>query len=447
MRAYSGPALGREAAVSGSLISKIEGGDRRCAPDLAARLDEILTTGGALTAVLNETPSPSSRSGKVDSAPANLDNRQIHGRSPTEPPYQLAKIGPGEPDDGGEGPVQRRTFMMLAAGTVAASQPATGLLDALAPSAPPARVTPEEIKQIVQAARMFGSADHPYGGALVREAVNAQLRWAVQLLDSGCPPKLRQPLFSAVGSLAATCGWMAFDSYAHDDARTMLELARSCAEEVGDWHLHAKVLSHLGRQAIWVGNPDTGLTFIELALVRSDRLTATEHAMLHTGRARALAKLVRLGDRGKIEETLRALGKADEAFSHSDPAIDPPWMGYYDAAQHHGDTGHALFDLVAAGIREPRAARRLATAVSGHTDQYARSRAISGTKLATLTMMTGDPAEGVTVARAALRDAAGIQSRRAFTDLRELARTAVPHQREHGVPELCARIRKMVPDQ
>jgi hypothetical protein len=60
-------------------------------------------------------------------------------------------------------------------------------------------------------------------------------------------------------------------------------------------------------------------------------------------------------------------------------------MAYYDDAQHHGDTGHALFDLVIHGTVAP-AGERLAQAVHGHTDAYARSRAISGTKLATLVM-------------------------------------------------------------
>jgi hypothetical protein len=29
---------------------------------------------------------------------------------------------------------------------------------------------------------------------------------------------------------------------------------------------------------------------------------------------------------------------ADEEFSYAEPANDPDWMRYYDAAQHRGDT-------------------------------------------------------------------------------------------------------------
>jgi len=121
--------------------------------------------------------------------------------------------------------------------------------------------------------------------------------------------------------------------------------------------------------------------------VRADRLTATERAMLHTAHARALAKMRRTRD------ALAAVGRADDEFAHATPANDPPWMAYYDHAQHVGDTGHALFDLAVHGCRPVEAAARLSDAVTGHTDAYARSRAISQTKLATLTMATRDLAE------------------------------------------------------
>jgi len=109
--------------------------------------------------------------------------------------------------------------------------------------------------------------------------------------------------------------------------------------------------------------------------------------MLHTARARALGKL------GRIPETLAAVGQADDAFAQASPAWDPPWMAYYDQAQHYGDTAHALFDLAIHDTPGTEASQRLSAAVGGHTDAYARSRAISGTKLASLVMATRDPRE------------------------------------------------------
>lgn len=333
--------------------------------------------------------------------------------------------------------VNRQELVRAALGvTVAAvtQQPLLDLLGRIEPTPIPATVGPTEIEQVRTAAREFSSWDHTYGGGLVREAVAAQLRYAVNLLGAGCADKHRTELHSAVGFLGHTAGFMAFDAYAHADARSMFQLGLTCAEEVGDWHLRGKVLSSMARQAIWCGYPDDGLTFIELAMVRADRLTATERAMLHSARARALAKLHR------TEEAIRAVGHADEEFAHASPPNDPPWMAYYDAAQHSGDTGHALFDVALDGRFVGEARHRLEAAVDGHTAAFVRSRAISGIKLASLTMVTGDPAEAAHFGQVALADAGQLRSRRAADDLRELRVFADRHTQATEVEELRATI-------
>jgi hypothetical protein len=100
-------------------------------------------------------------------------------------------------------------------------------------------------------------------------------------------------------------------------------------------------------------------------------------------------------------------------------------MRYYDQAQHLGDTGHARWDLaVRHGEAEQEAASRLAGAVTGHTDTYMRSRAMSGIKLASLTMTVGDPQEAAVIGAQALQDARSLRSRSAADDLRDLARRA-----------------------
>jgi transcriptional regulator with XRE-family HTH domain len=335
--------------------------------------------------------------------------------------------------------VDRRNFLAATAGAAAyAAAPAFDLLSSVSHAPIPDEVRQSDIQQVRSAARVFTSWDHTYGGGIVREAVTAQLRWSAELLEVRCPDRLRSELFAAVGYLSGVCGFMAFDAYAHDDARRMFAFGLSCAEESGDWHLRAKLLSHMARQAIWCGDPDRGLTNTELALVRADRLTGTERAMLHTARARALGKL------GRTQETLTAVGRADDAFASSNPHEDPPWMTYYDHPQHHGDTGHALFDLAIHAVPGTEAAPRLAEAVRGHTDAYARSRAISGTKLATLLMATGDPLEATATGQRAIDDAGRLRSRRAADDLRELRRLASAHAASPDVADLRERITKLV---
>ena len=61
---------------------------------------------------------------------------------------------------------------------------------------------------------------------------------------------------------------------------------------------------------------------------------------------------------------------------------------------------------------------------TAYSDAYARSRAISGAKLATLIMATGDPHEACTIGHRAIDDAGQLRSRRAADDLRESRRFA-----------------------
>jgi hypothetical protein len=315
---------------------------------------------------------------------------------------------------------------------------AMALLERIQPTRIPVRVGATEISQIRTTAGVFANWDHTYGGGLARDAVLGQLRWSVALLGATCPTKLRGQLLSAVGYLAHTCGFMAFDDYAHDDARLIFRVGLNCAEEAGDWHLRGKMLSSMARQAIWISRPDEGLTLAEHALVRSDRITHIERSMLHTARARALAKMNREG------ECLHAIGSADEQFAGSSSQDNPAWMAYYDYAQHSGDTGHALFDLAIRGRLSRGAGARLGTAVDGHSATYARSRATSQVKLASLLMVTGDPVEATAIGEAAVSAVGHIRSRRAADDLRDLACHAGPHAAAPGVEALRRRIGKLV---
>ncbi|MFF0572744.1 hypothetical protein [Streptosporangium saharense] len=344
------------------------------------------------------------------------------------------------PEARDEGDVNRKAFFRTVLGT-ALSVSLADLSQLGRTAEVPTTVQATDIHELRALAGVFSAWDHTYGGSLVREAVNAQLRYSVSLLQCAtCPRSLRDELYTAVGWLAHSGAAMAFDAYAHDDARKMFRFALSCAEEAQDWHLRAKVLSLMARQAVWCGDADDGLTLVELALVRADRLTAAERAMLYTARARATAKL------GMVQETLESVGRADDQFSQIRPADEAPWMRYYDAAQHAGDTGHALFDLAVQVDRRyaAEASARFGAAVEGHGAPYVRSRVLSGVKLASLTMATGDPDEAATIGKAALVDAGRIRSRRARDDMRELSRIALPHQGRTSVAELRHQIRMVI---
>ena len=334
--------------------------------------------------------------------------------------------------------VKRKQFIDTATvgmGTLVLEGPLVALLGSSEPTPVPARVGATDINQTRAATEVFRSWSNLYGGGVIREAVMGQLRSSAGLLEATCPEPLRPELFSAVGDLAETAAYIAFDAGADQEAHRAFGFALACAEQAENWNLRAKVLSGMATQAVWSGQPDDGLTLAEQALIRADdRLTATGRAMLHTDRATTLAKMHR------IQEALRAIGTADEHFAHSSPANDPPCMVFYTEARHAQISGQPLFDLAIFGHHPEQAADRLTAAAAGHAAGYVRSRVICLTKLASLTMATGDPLQAAAIGHKALDTAGGIRSRRAAKNLRELSRYAAAHEHLVEVEHLRRRI-------
>ena len=314
-------------------------------------------------------------------------------------------------------------------------------MELFAPSKPalvPAKVGMDDIKAVRDAVAALMTLTNTHGGGLAREAAFAQLRWSAQLLRADCPEGLRPDLFAAIASLANCAGFMAADVDAHEDSRRAFRFGLACAEQSGNWHMQAWLLGNMALQAIWSGRPDDGLTFADMALVRADRLTATERARLHTDRARALAKLP-----GRTQDALAAVGASDDEFGHATPTDQPHWMPPHDHVWHYAVTAYALLDLSIAGKRTP-AGRRLTYAVSHDKQGYARLRAIARTKHATLLMATGDPREAAAIGHRALDEAGILRSRRAVDDLRELRRFAGRHSQITEVAELRGRIAEVI---
>jgi len=295
----------------------------------------------------------------------------------------------------------------------------------------PHRVGATDIEQIRRATQMFGSWSHTYGGGVAREAVMGELRWSAGLLEASCPERLLPDLYSAVGDLAKTAGYMALDADADEEARRLYGFALYCAEQAENWRLRANVLASMAEQAMFTGQPDDGITRAEEALVRADRLTASGQALLHTTRALALTKMRR------VQDTLTALGTADEHFAHSTPVNDP---FFYGAARHDYLTGYALADLAILGRNPGKATDRLTAAAAGHAAEHVRSRAICLAKLSSLTIATGDPLQAATIGHKALDITGSIRSRFAAEELRDLSRFATAHQQLEEVEHLRHRI-------
>ncbi|MEU0097311.1 MULTISPECIES: helix-turn-helix domain-containing protein [unclassified Streptomyces] len=431
-RKMSTSEVGAKVHLSATMIERIEKNERKCDAALASLLDDAVEAGGALRRLWRlveieaaEAAAHADKStGKVDQG---ASERPIEGMLGLNPHALSERSQPN---------MERRAFFSL--GGVAALAP-TAFIDLLPSSGPhalPKDVRSEDIQQVLTAADTLAGWDNLYGGGgIVGSSSMGLFIWAKGLLATKYPSELKADLYTAVGRLSVVMGASAFDAYAHHDATELLRFGTWCAEQGNNWHLRAASLNWRARHEIWCGRPDEGLTYAENGLLRSDRLTPREQAMLHNARARAWAKMRR------PDEVLVAIERSDRIFARARDGEDEPWMAYYDEAQHHGDTGHAAFDIALMPGQSPQlATSRLETAIDGHTDAYVRSRALSGTKLATLTMAAGDPQQAVAIANRALTEVGKLRSKRAVTDMEDLSSASARYARRPEVAELRSRI-------
>ena len=287
-----------------------------------------------------------------------------------------------------------------------------------------------EVDNVRSTTRAVAMLENLYGGGLSCEAAIGQLRWCGKLLDVSANNDVRRAMYEAVGNLSGVVAFSAFDIMNYQAADQCFHFALWCADQAGSWALRANTLAEMSRKAVYLGDIDEALSLIEFAQVRADRVSETAQAMMATVRARLLALL------GRDDEARAEVDRADQRFADRDTSDDPPWLCYYDEAEHQGSTGRALIPIASKSKRPDLAAPRLNAAIRLHDEKYPRSRTFSRTRLAALIMTAGDPHEALPIGRQALVDAVPLRSQRIVGELRGLARVAEQHARIGDVAEL-----------
>jgi len=274
-------------------------------------------------------------------------------------------------------------------------------------------------------------SENKYGGGFSGQAAAAQLRYSAKLIGARSGDDVRRAMFDAIGNLSGVVGFLAFDVADFRSARICFDFELWCAEQSKSWSLRANALSDMARLAIYIGRSDDALSLIELAQVRSDRLSASMRAMLSTIRARLLAA------GGRDTEAWAEVARADGYFADRNVENEPPWISYYDDAEHYGSTGRALIPC-ALKQRDPKyVAPRLEKAIRLHDEQHPRSRTFSRTRLASLIMKVGDPREGAAIGHVALQEATALRSSRLRSEIKHLASISVAH---HTISEVAGLI-------
>lgn len=304
-------------------------------------------------------------------------------------------------------------------------------LAGITPESPvPSRIGWSEVEHVRATTRAVAMAENLHGGGLSCEAGISQLRWAGRLLDVPASDDVRRAMFESVGNLGGVVAFSAFDIADYGSADRCFHFALWCADQSGSWRLRANTLAEMSRKAVYLGDLDEALSLIEFAQVRADRVSAAARAMMSALRARLLVLLDRSA------EALAEIDRADEYFSNREAETEPPWLVYYDEAEHQGTTGRALIPLARAGRDPEMAISRLASAIDLQDASYVRSRTFTRTRLASLMMSFDEPQEAMPMAWQALNDAATLRSSRIVNELNSFARIADQHAQLDDVAEL-----------
>lgn len=350
-----------------------------------------------------------------------------------------AKLNASTDADLGFWPTRRGSTASLAASTAGRQgsgaaelgmRPDAFLAQILTETPVPERIGWSDVDHVRASTRAVAMSENLHGGGLSAEAGVSQLRWSGRLLDVAASSDVQRAMFEAVGNLSGVVAFSAFDIADYRSADQCFQFALWCADQSGSWALRANTLAEMSRKAVFLGDLDEALSLIEFAQVRADRVSATAQAMMAALRARLLALL------GRHREARAEIDRADERFADRDPTVDPPWLCYYDEAEHQGSTGRALIPVARDTGRLELVAPRLEAAIRLHSPNYPRSRTFSRTRLASLMMAAGDPCQALPIGRQAVIDAAPLRSRRIANELNGLARAAERHAHIGDVADL-----------
>lgn len=313
-------------------------------------------------------------------------------------------------------------------------------------SQPGGRIGKPEVDGIREITRMFRDADNRLGGMLSRKAVIAQMSDAIAMLDS-CTysTSTGRELFAAVADLGSVAGWMTFDSGLHTSAQRLFITALHAASEGADKILGAHVLQCMARQMSHLGHVEEALDLVQLAQYGARRqATPATISMLAALEARFHAIL------GTYDESERAAGRAEDAFTRIDTAVEPVYMEFFDRAELCATLGVA-HQIAAKGDTGPwraqraeRSLRLLSEALAHRPDHRVRSKAFDHLGLARTHLVAGELAGAQQETAVALEFFGTVNSTRISDRLIELHDEAAPFSTSQEATELREEIRQAV---
>lgn len=305
-------------------------------------------------------------------------------------------------------PVRRREFI------------AVGLSAALGLDTIPAagRLGSSDIERIRAIVPSLYKHDHQLGGGALHD-VAADALQRVQRTVNQCHygERVERLLYSAMGDLAASAGWFAYDAGRQRDASALYNQALQAGMLAGDAILQARVWSNLAMQARLLGRDQealrVGRAAVETRHAKSDPWLM---ALLHCRQAVGYA---RTGQRVHAE---RSLSRAEAAYDRTQgqPAA---WLTFLTPAELTGLAGAAHLSLG----KYDRAEQLTADALTLLEPRFERNRVYYTIQRAQALLDGGRVEQAAAVAHTAAGFATRVHSERVRGKLNGLCRQMQHH--------------------
>jgi tetratricopeptide (TPR) repeat protein len=272
-----------------------------------------------------------------------------------------------------------------------------------------------DVQAIREATQAFRVLDNRLGGGRIRPTVVSYLHADVapMLRDARCGDAVRRELFSAAAELSQLCGWQAHDLEMQGLAQRYLVQALSMARVAHDEALGGEVLAAMSQQASYVVHADQAIDMAQAAYAAGRRaalpVLQTESVVLEA-HGHALRQ-----DAGACA---RALRRAETIFAQTPKTDVPVWLAYFDEAYFAAKIAHCFRVLGRGRLAEQYAHRSLAM-----NPDYVRGKAFNTALLATSFALQGDLDQACEHGQQAVDLAAGLDSARAVSYVRDVLRS------------------------
>lgn len=287
---------------------------------------------------------------------------------------------------------------------------------------PPAGLLAASIRETTADLMMM---DFKRGGGHTRRLLLHYFRdEVVPLLRGTYPAVVRRDIFGAAAEVAQLLGWSAYDAGRHGAATRYFVQGLRLAREAEDDMMGGRILSNLSHQANFLGQFDEAVKFARAAQAATGRqATPTVSSLLLAMEARALASL------GESKQASVVLLQAERLHSRGNPASEPAWVSYFNAAELASEASHIFRDLgLAAQCREFAERSMDPMSTPPRTLAFMRMVGAAGT------LASGELELALQLASDAVPLGAGLQSARYLkyladfqSSLAEVASTAAAH--------------------